>query len=61
MIGQGREASKEFLRINASMATEIEQMIRAKAGLLGASAEIPTNGTALSAGQVDSNDLALDV
>ena len=61
MIGQGREASKEFLRVNASMATEIEQMIRAKAGLLGASAEIPTNGTALSAGQVDSNDLALDV
>ena len=33
MIGQGREASKEFLRGNRSLALEIDGLIRTKAGL----------------------------
>jgi recombination protein RecA len=33
MIGQGREASKEFLRTHPEIATAIDQLIRAKAGL----------------------------
>ena len=34
-IGQGRENVKEFLRENPAMAEEIEQRIRADAGILG--------------------------
>jgi recombination protein RecA len=34
-IGQGRENVKEFLRENTEMAAEIEQRIRADAGILG--------------------------
>ena len=33
LIGQGREASKEYLRQNAAIASEIDALIRAKAGL----------------------------
>ena len=33
IIGQGREASKEFLRQNGELAAEIDRMVRAKAGL----------------------------
>jgi recombination protein RecA len=33
MIGQGRESSKEFLRGNPALATEIDSLIRNKAGL----------------------------
>jgi len=33
MIGQGREASKDFLRNNRSLALEIDSLIRTKAGL----------------------------
>ncbi|MCB0110751.1 MAG: hypothetical protein KDE53_32755, partial [Caldilineaceae bacterium] len=33
MVGQGREASKEFLRSNPEIANQIDQLIRAKAGL----------------------------
>ena len=33
LIGQGREASKEYLRANQPMALEIDTLIRAKAGL----------------------------
>jgi recombination protein RecA len=33
-IGQGRENAKTFLRDNAAMAKEIEQKIRANAGLV---------------------------
>lgn len=61
MIGQGREASKEFLRANPAIATEIEQLVRAKAGLLGTGVEIAANGASLAADEVDGNDLALDV
>lgn len=34
MIGQGREASKEFLRSNPEIAVQIDHLIRTKAGLL---------------------------
>ncbi len=33
-LGQGRENAKEFLRQNSSVATEIDQLIRTKVGLL---------------------------
>ncbi|MFN8492073.1 MAG: recombinase RecA [Caldilineaceae bacterium] len=33
LIGQGREASKEYLRVNPPLALEIDSLIRAKAGL----------------------------
>ena len=33
LIGQGRESSKEYLRQNATVAAEIDALIRAKAGL----------------------------
>ncbi len=33
IIGQGREASKEFLRQNGELAAEIDRMVRAKAGV----------------------------
>jgi recombination protein RecA len=33
LIGQGREASKEYLRQNAAVASEIDTLIRAKVGL----------------------------
>ena len=34
VVGQGREASKEFLRVNPQTAAEIEQLVRTKAGLV---------------------------
>lgn len=34
MIGQGREASKEFLRSHPDMSTQIDRLVRSKAGLL---------------------------
>jgi recombination protein RecA len=33
IIGQGREASKEFLRQNGELSAEIDRLVRAKAGL----------------------------
>jgi recombination protein RecA len=33
IVGQGREASKEYLRQNTELATEIDRLVRAKAGL----------------------------
>jgi recombination protein RecA len=33
IVGQGREASKEYLRQNADLAVEIDRLVRAKAGL----------------------------
>jgi recombination protein RecA len=33
IIGQGREASKEFLRQNGELAAEIDRLVRAKAGM----------------------------
>jgi recombination protein RecA len=33
IIGQGREASKEFLRQNGELAAEIDQLVRGKAGI----------------------------
>ncbi len=33
IIGQGREASKEFLRQNGELAAEIDRLVRAKAGV----------------------------
>lgn len=33
IIGQGREASKEFLRLHPQIAAEIDQLVRVKAGL----------------------------
>lgn len=38
MIGQGREAAKEYLRANPAVAAEIEQSIRMAAGLIAPSA-----------------------
>ena len=32
-MGQGREASKEYLRNNTDLAAEIDRLVRAKAGL----------------------------
>jgi recombination protein RecA len=33
IVGQGREASKEYLRQNSELAAEIDRLVRAKAGL----------------------------
>ena len=33
IVGQGREASKEYLRQNNQLAVEIDSLVRAKAGL----------------------------
>jgi recombination protein RecA len=41
-LGQGREASKEFLRQNPAIATEIESRIRAK--VAGGDAAVPVEG-----------------
>jgi recombination protein RecA len=41
-LGQGREASKEFLRSNPAIATEIESRIRAK--VAGGDAAVPVEG-----------------
>ncbi|MDQ3248140.1 MAG: DNA recombination/repair protein RecA, partial [Chloroflexota bacterium] len=50
LIGQGREAGKEFLRTNQNMALTIDRLIRTKAGLPTASlpgetASAATNNT----------------
>lgn len=37
LIGQGREASKEFLRSNPAIAAEVDTLVREKVGLLPAS------------------------
>jgi recombination protein RecA len=41
-LGQGREASKEFLRNNPAIATEIESKIRAK--VASGDSDIPVEG-----------------
>lgn len=33
IVGQGREASKEYLRQHPELATEIDRLVRAKVGL----------------------------
>ncbi len=38
LLGQGREASKEYLRANPAIANEIEQAIRAEVGMAGTDA-----------------------
>jgi recombination protein RecA len=45
MIGQGREASKAHLAANPQLATAIEQLIRARAGLFGNDGEALLNGS----------------
>ena len=44
LIGQGRETSKEFLRQNPGVASEIDALIRDKAGLPQRSAVVPNGG-----------------
>jgi recombination protein RecA len=41
-LGQGREASKDFLRQNPTIAADIEQKIRAK--VAGGDAAVPVEG-----------------
>jgi recombination protein RecA len=58
LIGQGREAAKEYLKQNPAMAFEIEQSIRAGAGLPTQDAPaVSTNGTASVA---DANGALID-
>lgn len=38
LIGQGREASKDFLRTNPDIATDVDKLVREKVGLLDAPA-----------------------
>jgi recombination protein RecA len=45
MIGQGREAAKEYLRTHPQVAQQIDSLIRAKAGLTG-EGERSRNGAA---------------
>jgi recombination protein RecA len=44
-LGQGREAAKEYLRQNPQIAGQIDELVRAKAGLVpGAAASVGSNG-----------------
>ncbi len=47
MLGQGREASKDFLRANRPLALEIDSLIRTKAGLPGRILPKVTDGGAV--------------
>ncbi len=62
LIGQGREASKSYLTANPHLALEIEQLLRAKAGLLGNSAEVLLNDrhTPINTTNLDQESLAVD-
>jgi hypothetical protein len=61
MIGQGREASKAHLAANPKLATEIELLIRTKAGLLGNSGEALLNGShAPGKHAADDEELAIE-
>jgi recombination protein RecA len=61
MIGQGREASKAHLTANPKLATEIELLIRTKAGLLGNSGEALLNGShAPGKHAADDEELAIE-
>jgi len=62
MIGQGREASKSYLTANPHLALEIEQLLRAKAGLLGNSADLLLNDSKppINTANLDQESLAVD-
>ncbi len=62
MIGQGREASKLYLAANPHLALEIEQLLRAKAGLHGNSAEMLLNNrhAPIDNFNLDQESLAVD-
>lgn len=62
MIGQGREASKAHLAANPQLATEIEQLIRTKAGLFGNGDEALLNGSHTSGKHAvaDDEDLVIE-
>jgi recombination protein RecA len=47
MIGQGREASKEYLREHAELAREIDNLIRQRVGLPTRPMVAATNGAAV--------------
>jgi recombination protein RecA len=52
IIGQGREAAKEFLRMNPAIVQEIDALIRAQTGLAPADVSRPSNGHAAAANAV---------
>jgi recombination protein RecA len=60
MIGQGREASKAHLAANPKLATEIELLIRTKAGLLGNSGEALLNGNTPGKHAAADDELAIE-
>ncbi|RIK34147.1 MAG: DNA recombination/repair protein RecA, partial [Chloroflexi bacterium] len=52
IIGQGREAAKEFLRANPAIAQQIDALIRAQTGLVPADVSQPLNGELAAASAV---------
>jgi recombination protein RecA len=52
IIGQGREAAKEFLRMNPAIVQEIDALIRAQTGLAPADVSRSSNGHAAAANAV---------
>jgi recombination protein RecA len=49
IIGQGREAAKEFLRLNPVVAQQIDALIRTQSGLVPADLARSPNGDAVAA------------